>query len=437
MMTLSFRNTFRKYRPSWCAQRAIAGSLSVLLCLGSQCLVTQVVAQTFDSTSDGTDGALNLTTAGTVLFDPVALGLDPDSDNIFHFTTINIGPGVTVRLPETHLNGPVFWLASGAAQIDGIIDLNGEDGAEPDLLTFNARPPSVPGAGGFGGGTGGTESTQDQPGFGPGGAVADGGRGGGAGYVTMQQGNIYGSAFLVPLVGGSGGSGADYGGTPGREGAFGGAGGGALLIASSVSISVDGTIQANGGGGGDGSWFGGGGGSGGSIRLVAPAIQGIGTLNVRAGPGGAGIDGFRSGQLGSIGRGRMEAFQHDFSGSVAGSWTTGTPFELFLPTTPAPSVRVVSITDAGGTKVVPARPTGSFTLPDITIDDIGLVDVAIEAQNVPVGTVVQLHILSESEALQIVDSPPLEGTRDLSTTIISTTIPLGFSSGFVRAVWRP
>jgi hypothetical protein len=43
----------------------------------------------FSSGSTGSDGALNLTTPGTTVFDPVAMGLNPAGDNIFNFTTIN------------------------------------------------------------------------------------------------------------------------------------------------------------------------------------------------------------------------------------------------------------------------------------------------------------------------------------------------------------
>ena len=89
-------------------------------------------AQTFESTSTGADGALELTTPGVVEFDPASFvpALDPEGDNIFHFTTITIGAGVTVRLTEGKLDGPVYWLATGAVQIDGILDLNGEDGQD-------------------------------------------------------------------------------------------------------------------------------------------------------------------------------------------------------------------------------------------------------------------------------------------------------------------
>jgi len=186
-------------------------ALAVLL------VYTQLVhAQTFNSGSTGADGALNLTTPETIEFDPVTLGLDTDGDNIYHFTTITITAGVTVRLTARKINGPVFWLAKGAVQIDGTINLDGEPG-----YTVSAnftRTPSVPGAGGYPGGVGNVGNSPAQPGAGPGGGLnallnTYAQTGGGAGYSTSGQGHegregaIYGNNFLVPLIGGSGGGG--------------------------------------------------------------------------------------------------------------------------------------------------------------------------------------------------------------------------------------
>ncbi|MGE0680361.1 MAG: hypothetical protein AB7P69_05565 [Candidatus Binatia bacterium] len=109
--------------------------------------------QFFDSGSNGSDGALNLTTPGTVEFDPTTFNppLDPDGDNVYHFTTITIAAGVTVHLLVRKVNGPVFWLASGAVQIDGAIDLNGENGTSIGS-TFESRLRAMPGSGGYAGG---------------------------------------------------------------------------------------------------------------------------------------------------------------------------------------------------------------------------------------------------------------------------------------------
>jgi hypothetical protein len=71
----------------------------------------------------------------------------------------------------------------------------------------------------------------------------------------------------LPSAAGAGGY--PGGAMKGRGYGPGGAGGGALLIASSTSITISRTIAAN-GGPSEGSH----GGSGGSIRLVAPVING-------------------------------------------------------------------------------------------------------------------------------------------------------------------
>src|SRR2546426_4327554 len=110
-------------------------------------------AQTLNSGSNGSDGALTLTTPGEVVFDPAASGIDADRDNVFHFTTITIGPGVVVKMPFNKLQGlPVVWLATGAVQIDGTIDLNGQPGSSAAPGVLNRA--SVPGSGGYPGGVG-------------------------------------------------------------------------------------------------------------------------------------------------------------------------------------------------------------------------------------------------------------------------------------------
>ena len=197
----------------------------------------------FDSGSDGSDGALDLTgQSGVVIFDPVAMALDLDRDNVFHFTTITIPAGVTLRMRGLELQfAGVYWLAQGAVQVDGTLDLNGEDGHDDQQ---GNRRPSMPGAGGFPGGVSKTADSPSQPGLGPGGSPA------GGSHATRQPlGCVfgvkpaYGNLFLVPLTGGSGGGGNNHQ----SSGSFGGgAGGGALLIASTESIRVDGAIRADG-----------------------------------------------------------------------------------------------------------------------------------------------------------------------------------------------
>lgn len=117
------------------------------------------LAQGFDSGSDGSDGALVLRGwqgDPNILFDPADPDLfpdgpvDPEGDNIYHFTTIDIPSSITLRLSARNLGTrPVYWLAQGDVVIDGTLDLDGEDGH--DLST---RYENFGGAGGYGGGLG-------------------------------------------------------------------------------------------------------------------------------------------------------------------------------------------------------------------------------------------------------------------------------------------
>ncbi|HXI44046.1 MAG TPA: hypothetical protein VNH83_28945, partial [Bryobacteraceae bacterium] len=92
--------------------------------------------QTFDSKSTGTDGALafpNAKPGDLILFNPAdptqfPNGVDPEHDNVYNFTTITIPQGVTVKLTAQILGGPIYWLANGAVDIEGTLDLSGAPG---------------------------------------------------------------------------------------------------------------------------------------------------------------------------------------------------------------------------------------------------------------------------------------------------------------------
>jgi hypothetical protein len=400
-------------------------------------------AQDFNSGSNGSDGALNLTTPGTVIFDPAKFTppLDPDGDNVFHFTTITIGPGVIVQLKNIPLRGrSVIWLASGDVKIEGTIDLSGQTGHPTNDPVPANRVPAEPGPGGYAGGVGATTISAAHSGKGPGrgGTNAPGFAcriftpdmlGGGAGHATngsgYSPGAAYGNVLLVPLRGGSGGGGGN-----GGFGGGGGGGGGALRIASSTSLTVTGIIAANGGDGGSGTTDvcangNGGGGSGGGIHLIAPIINGSGSLSAK---GGAGAEVYS----GSVGRIRIDAFQHKFTGGATPTASLGTPYNVPLPAD-VPSIRVISVAGIP----ISSTPTGSFTMPDVTINQATAVPVVIEAVNVPVGVVVQVYVTSESAPDQVVNSTPLAGTKQKSTATANVKLPPGFSRGFVRAAWTP
>ena len=351
--------------------------------------ITQALrAQTVGSGSTGIDGALVLTTPGTITFDPHTFSppLNSAGDNVYHFTRIQIATGVTVRLSAKLLRSPVFWLSQGPVQIDGEVDLSGGDGSG------SARVPSDAGAGGF-----------------PGGIYGKAGYGPGAG----PRGGIFtGNQFLVPLFGGSGGASA--------KNCSGGAGGGALLISSSTSITVNGTISANGGSASQTCWAGGG--SGGAIRLVAPSIEGLGTLAAKGGK-----------PDGGYGRVRLEALSNTFTGGTNDTPTTmGKPFRLFLPPNPPSSIRIAGVAGV---------PVGSvskelFRLPQMKLNTWSPVTISIEGRFVPPGTVVELEFFSEDGTAQIAKSTPLEGTLERSTATASAPPMVGTSVGYVKANWK-
>ncbi|NKB23241.1 MAG: hypothetical protein GKR87_02395 [Kiritimatiellae bacterium] len=109
-------------------------------------IVSEVTAQTFNSGSDGTDGALIISTPGTSVFDPSSFTplLDPDGDGVYHFTTVMVSTGVTVRFDSAIMgNKPVVWLATGNVQIDGTLDLGEKLGTIFRLLLYPFLPNPV------------------------------------------------------------------------------------------------------------------------------------------------------------------------------------------------------------------------------------------------------------------------------------------------------
>ena len=417
----------------------------------------------FDSGSTGVDGALIFEepeSATTIVFDPTAYDppLDSDGDNIYHFTTIYIPRNLTLKLTDEKLGSlPVIWLAQGAVQIGGKIDLNAGD------PYGDGRFPPVAGAGGFRGGR------PEMPGCGPGaGQVAADGAGalsngagaghayqGGANHAEVEAGTenttggrAYGNMFLMPMMGGSGGAGGrsaeGFNDLPGG----GGSGGGAILIASSVSIyfipnndisSFWGAgIYANGGKAGMAGYkyqtnFSGGTGSGGAIRLVAPEITGNGELRAVGGEGGGWVGVGAS--VGSVGRIRLECYEHNRHLLSFGSipdYTWGSPLRVFPPDT-APKVRVTSIDGVA----VPELSRGLYLRPDVEISASTVSTVLIEANYVPVGTEIELTIQPEYESQIKVTTTALEGTLEKSTAQAQVQFPPGFSRGYVFANWQP
>ncbi len=368
--------------------------------------------QTFNSGSTGADGAFAPTASTTVAL---------PTSGVFNFTTINIPSGVTVKFARNTTNTPVTLLASGNVTIAGIIDLNGTAGGNSSSGTRLGSNRGIGGPGGFDGGDGanGIASTIGGSGLGPGGgsgSTSSSTGGGGAGFLNAGQqglstggagGVAYGTPELLPIIGGSGGGGqaASFG----SSGAGGSGGGGAILIASSVTITLTGTIRAQGGSNVFSSFSGGG--SGGAVRLVATTLTGSGgTIDVRGGFLG-----------GSPGRVRLEAFTNSatitFTAGIAPSLAQ--PSTAILPNTP--TLRIASVAGVAA----PASPASSFSNPDIVLPagTANPVTVNLEASNIPLGTPLTVKVTGQTGGDTSATSTGLSGPVASSTASATVTIP--------------
>jgi hypothetical protein len=422
-------------------------------------------AQTWTgSGSTGADGPFVLTATdprvvnGIFIFDPVRDHLDLNGTNIYNFTTITIPENVTVQIRANKLRqpGPIVWLASGAVTIGGYIDVSGNNGHD-STASLSVRSPSEPGPGGFPGGAGAKPGDVPQRGFGPGGGIvptATGSSGCAAGFATayvpnsenyygpasrcIGGGATYGNGNLQPFIGGSGGSGGYPASNGINTGPGGGAGGGALRITSDVSILVSRQAQgccsnsagiyANGGNSGAPAGSpAAGGGSGGSIHLQAPTITlGRDTNDFVTANGGYANPNCCGGpEYGSAGRIRIDTNALQNNATVSPTPVVGPLVDVPLPTN-QPTVTVVSI---GGVNV-PIQPTAAYTVPDISVNNMGNIPIVINTTNIP-NTTINLYISTEpGTADSIVPVTLTNGTGSANITL-----PQGVSRFVVRATW--
>lgn len=391
----------------------------------------------FDSGSTGADGALN-PTASTELQLP--------ESGVFNFTTVNIPSEVTVTFKKNSANTPIYILATGDVTIAGQIRVDGTAG--------QALAPGKGGPDGFDGGLGASVNSCGGTGLGPAGGKAAikgsattmtyGAGGGGGGFgangskgATQDAnsasggdgGGTYGHATNFLLVGGSGGGGACA--SNNYIGSSGGGGGGAILIASSGTINVTGSITVNGGKGGsvsEGNWStnggGGGGGSGGAIRLMANTIKGEGTISANGGSGGNsrqcywwGCDGGPvTGGAGGAGRIRLEANTLLRSTNTSPTYSFGYPVSVFPMNIPT-----LKITRIGGI-ALSTNPTGAYSSPDVVLPSTtNPVDVVVEAANIPVGTLVTITAIPELGS-PMISTATLEGNDSSSTATLQVTL---------------
>lgn len=420
------------------------GALISTLCLAG--LTAPALA--YDSGSTGADGEFSPT---------VNTELQIPASGVFNFTTVNIPTGVTVTFKKNTTNTPVVMLASGNVTIVGSINISGGSaahvGAAGDGNLGDDGLPGASGAGGYDGGRGGMAGKlRGGSGLGPGGGgggnqltvchwtcsgdVTGGGGGGfsaaggiaaGPASVTGIGGPTYGSSQLLPLIGGSGGGGGAGG--LAFSGSGGGGGGGAILIASSGTVNVSGSIVANGGASGtsagDGRGATGGGGSGGAIRIVATAISGNGTISAQAGAAGTGAGSTgtpqyyqNNGGAGAAGRVRLEAETFTRTAASNPSHSFGSPSSAFVAG--LPTLRITSVAGVAA----PANPTGNadITLPSTTPNPV---TVEFATTGVPVGNTVSLRVTPAYGDAVTVVSPAVTGSTAAGTASVSATLPSG------------
>lgn len=253
--------------------------------------------------------------------------------------------------------------------------------------------------GGYAGGAGGSPGTN---GSGPGGGLGSSGWSGGGGYGgaggtgTSAGGGTYGSAS-APVDLGSGGGG-------GGSGSAGGAGGGAIHIIASNTLSIGGTLSAN---GANAPAVGGGGGSGGSLYLSVCTLSGAGTIQTNGGNAG-------NGSGGNGGGGRIAIFY-----SCANNWSGNS-------LTPAGATTPGSGGNGGANGTVVLQAQGNPVITSLTqyksdcITTIATAGVVVGSSGVCFGAVGSDSLTPDTLTLQIEIQP--NGTAFTNVATLSTNL---------------
>ncbi|HXZ24722.1 MAG TPA: IPT/TIG domain-containing protein, partial [Nitrospiria bacterium] len=240
---------------------------------------------------------------------------------ILHVTGVAAGPASQIVIDPANTFGHIvasdFTIDAG-----GVVHSNGQGCGFSQ--SFNV-------ASGFGcvnNGTGttagygeGADFNSSSGGGGGGGYGGAGGHGGAPSTSGGAGGFTYGDSNLTTIMLGSGGgNNATYSPT-----AFGGAGGGAIKIDASGTLTINGTISANGANGVQGTGtaslgpiYNGGGGSGGSLEMNVHNIAGQGLVQADGGAGGAAdtvTDPLFADNYGGGGGGGRVLINIDFTGS--------------------------------------------------------------------------------------------------------------------------
>ena len=385
------------------------------LALAFTAIVPSLHAQLTLPTTDVSDGALNITNSGVTSIDLTlaTYGISWTNNNagnaghgvydpaqwavVFKYSSVYIASNATVTFINNQTHAPVVWLVNGNVTINGTVNLDGQAGNNTDSQNL-----AEPGPGGFRGGGGPVYGYG--PGFGPGG-------GSGPGYSGNYAATIYsyGNPQILPLIGGSGGSGA---------GAVNGCGGGgAILIAVTGTMNLtNGNLHATGGynSGTTGS------GSGGGIRLVAYQISGNASTSITA----------LGGNNDTTIEGRIRLEANSVNGSPITKPATqvvspDSPVIKIFPATNAPTVTIVNV----GTMPVSADPkaimSSGVNADDVTLVTTNVVTILLQTQNFPTNGMVTVYIKPRNNNSPETILPPAtfdNGTTNLANWHVNTTL---------------
>jgi hypothetical protein len=356
--------------------------------------------------------------------DYILIPLPPDGVLVFDSFTVglsNLNDNTYVYFANNAANTPVTLLVRGDFSISGgnFIAVDGSAGSSGTGTTSGVG--GAPGPGGYGGGDGAflavNLASAGGAGFGPGGGL--GGRP--DPFREPQGGTLFSVPELRPLRGGSGGGGGYSAGGGSCSGGGGGGGGGALVIAANGTITINGTLRANGGNGGfvgdTGCGRGGGGGSGGALRLLASTITGGGRIEAL---GGSPVWG---GNAGLSGRIRMESFVNTFGTNVVPpAPRLPSPGPVSNPVNPS-----VAITAIEGTPP-PANPQGYRGQIDLIVSEPGPVQIDLRTTDVPAGTDVEVAVkpkLQDPPIVQRLTLAPGDCVSGVCTTGLSVDLNPG------------
>ncbi|MFN7287158.1 MAG: hypothetical protein ACK5TY_02950 [Verrucomicrobiota bacterium] len=387
------------------------------LLLSTLCLASlQHVQADLTIPGDGSDGALNITEYTVIDLSKAVTGkwdqnnaanaghgvYDPEKWAIvFKYSSVNIAAetagvpsqlvGRTLRFTNHPSRAPVVWLVQGDVVINGIVSLRGEGTTRDSVLMLTPREP---GPGGFRGGAFGPSGSGT--GYGPGGQ-ADGSPWGA--YLGS-----YGNPQIIPLIGGSGSRSREYWGSA--------AGGGAILIAASGSITVNGIIDARGGAPGENVYPA----ADGAIKLIGSSVTGNGTLDAPF-----------------LGRIRVETVSPMAATLKTFPETIGVPPAdppILWPAGNAPKARIVSV-DAVPAPEDPKSPVVAAA--DLAIQNNAPVSIIIETLDFPIEGVVQLAVIPKFGQRGWLTATRVSGDITKATWRVITTLPQGFVTLQARA----